>query len=62
MAEKDTFSNQAKNMRRQAEEKFALMTENPDALSPEETRLLLHELRVHQIELERQNVERLILR
>ena len=57
MAEKETFSNQANNLRRQAEEKAAKMTENQEALSPEETRQMLHELRVHQIELEMQNEE-----
>ena len=44
-------------MRRQAAEKAAKMTENMEALSPEETRQTLHELRVHQIELEMQNEE-----
>jgi len=57
MAEKETFSNQANNLHRQAEEKAAQMTENQESLSPEETRQTFHELRVHQIELEMQNEE-----
>jgi PAS domain S-box-containing protein len=48
-------------LRKRAEEiawgKAARMSENPEALSPEETRRTLHELRVHQIELEMQNEE-----
>jgi len=48
-------------LRRQAEEtlleKIALAPENLDALSPLETLAMLHELRVHQIELEMQNEE-----
>ena len=42
---------------RQAEEKVAQTTETQQALSPEATRQTLHELRVHQIELEMQNEE-----
>jgi len=52
-----TGSGQA--LRRRAEdifrEKAAGMAENVEALSPEEVRQLVHELRVHQIELEMQN-------
>jgi PAS domain S-box-containing protein len=48
-------------MRRQAEEKArekaALSPENLEALSSEEIRRMLHELRIHQIELEMQNEE-----
>jgi PAS domain S-box-containing protein len=48
-------------IRRQAEEKArekeALSPENLEALSSEEIRRILHELRVHQIELEMQNEE-----
>ncbi len=40
-----------------AQENVALTLENPKALSLEETRQTLHELRVHQIELEMQNDE-----
>jgi len=50
------------DLRRQAEEylsrkKGVLSPEYPKAQSPEETRLMLHELRVHQIELKLQNEE-----
>ncbi len=44
-------------LRRQAEERLRRAPETPDTLSSEETRRLLHELRVHQIELEMQNAE-----
>jgi len=46
------------DLRRQADEKaVSLEPQELDALSPEEARLRLHELRVHQIELEIQNEE-----
>jgi PAS domain S-box-containing protein len=45
-------------LRGRAEEKAAVdEAATPEALSPEEARLVLHELRVHQIELELQNEE-----
>jgi chemotaxis family two-component system sensor kinase Cph1 len=45
-------------LRGRAEEKAGVNdTDTPAKLSPEEARLLLHELRVHQIELEMQNEE-----
>ncbi|WP_094228694.1 response regulator [Methanolobus psychrotolerans] len=48
-------------LRRQAEEiarkKADMLPENPEGQLPEETRQVLHELRVHQIELEMQNEE-----
>jgi len=44
------------SLRSQAEEKARTVKElDPEALGPEETRRFLHELRVHQIELEMQN-------
>ena len=61
MTSKDNRPEQAAELRRQAEEiareKAAQSPENLEALSPEETRQTLHELRVHQIELEMQNEE-----
>jgi len=57
MAEKEIFLKQASNFRRQAEEKAAKIAENQKALSSEETRQMLHEIQVHQIELEMQNEE-----
>ena len=57
MIEKETSSNQANNLRRQAEEKVARMIENQEELSAEEVQRILYELRVHQIELEMQNNE-----
>ena len=46
-----------RELRRRAEEKLASETEPTKISSPEETQQLLHELRVHQIELEMQNEE-----
>ena len=61
MSEKETRSSDVAELRLRAEEmaraKAASPPENVDSLSPEETRRTLHELRVHQIELEMQNEE-----
>ena len=57
MIEKETSSNLANNLCRQAEEKVDRTTDNQEELSPEEVQRILHELRVHQIELEIQNME-----
>ncbi len=44
-------------LRRRAEEESALLPDFPEELSPLEVRQMLHELRVHQIQLEMQNEE-----
>jgi PAS domain S-box-containing protein len=58
-AEQAPLTDSGQALRRRAEEmalrKAAQSPENLEALSPEATRKLLHELRVHQIELEMQN-------
>ena len=61
MAKKTTESVETQplaSLRRSAEEKLrANVASDPETLSPGETRQLLHELRVHQTELEMQNEE-----
>jgi PAS domain S-box-containing protein len=61
VTEKKPHSRQATDLRKRAEEIFRESTsrlpENQESLSPEETAHLLHELQVHQIELEMQNEE-----
>ena len=61
MSSKDNRPGDAAELRTRAEalaqEKAVPLPDAPEALSPEETRRMLHELRVHQIELEMQNEE-----
>ena len=61
MTEKDTRSGQAADLRRQAEEIIrqtaTLSPENLEAMSSKEMLQTIHELRVHQIELNTQNEE-----
>ncbi len=61
MSNRDDRSEHAAEMRRLAEEKFlsdeAQLPENVAAMSPEQITHTVHELRVHQIELEMQNEE-----
>jgi PAS domain S-box-containing protein len=58
MAEEKSQSEEAADLRRRAEETLrACSASLPDSLSAEDARRLIHELRVHQIELELQNEE-----
>ncbi len=61
MEDKNNRAGLAAELRRLAEEtylkKAPAVPENPSALPPEELKRVLHELRVHQIELEMQNEE-----
>ena len=57
MDEKKIKQLQAEELRRQAEERLRLETSLPEEISPAEAQKLIHELRVHQIELEMQNQE-----
>lgn len=53
----DSFMNESALRRRAEERARATKAQDPESLSPEESERLLHELRVHQIELEVQNEE-----
>lgn len=58
MSEREPGSGRADDLRRQAEEKAgADEVTTREALAPDEAAVVLHELRVHQIELEMQNEE-----
>jgi PAS domain S-box-containing protein len=57
MPTRNTEPDDATALRQRAELRAAKSSESKEALSPAATRLTLHELRVHQIELEIQNVE-----
>jgi len=58
MAENDPKQDHStSNLRQRAEQQLGPSTGSGQGLEPEETRRLLHELRVHQIELEMQNKE-----
>ena len=57
MDEKKRNQPQAEELRRQAEERLRLETSLPEEVSLVEAKKLIHELRVHQIELEMQNEE-----
>ena len=57
MDEKKIKQLQAEELRRQAEERLRLETSLPEENSPAAAQKLIHELRVHQIELEMQNEE-----
>src|SRR4030042_3725035 len=58
MNENRSHPSDAADLRKRAEKKLKANEARPqESLSPEETRRLLHELSVHQIELEMQNEE-----
>ncbi len=57
MAKKINNREDASALRQRAEAKIAMSPEELAAMSPEETRRMLHELLVHQVELEMQNEE-----
>ena len=57
MTKKDSGRSDPADLRRRAEERLQGNPADPAVLPAEETRRLLHELRVHQIELEMQNDE-----
>jgi hypothetical protein len=57
MRKQDKTTSGAEELRRQAEERLTPRTSDPKHLFPEEVQALVHELHVHQVELEMQNDE-----
>ncbi|MGD0822668.1 MAG: ATP-binding protein [Desulfomonilia bacterium] len=57
MAKKDSIKKCSANLRKQAEKRLQKQSTDQSDISPEQARRLLHELQVHQIELEMQNEE-----
>jgi two-component system cell cycle sensor histidine kinase/response regulator CckA len=57
MAENDLRQNDSADLRKRAEERLQKQSADLGVLAPQESWLLLHELKVHQIELEMQNEE-----
>ena len=57
MTENKTTSSETAELRRRAEEQALASAATEENLTPDEVRRVLHELRVHQIELEMQNEE-----
>ena len=57
MAKKDSIEQRSADLRKQAEKRLQKQSVDQGDITPEQARKMLHELQVHQIELEMQNEE-----